>query len=253
MQRIDLNCDMGESSHIGNYAIEKDLQLLRFISSMNLACGYHAGDAHTMHELVDAALEQNVAIGAHPGFWDRENFGRTPQFLPPAKIYDIVLYQLGALESFLRVRGAKLHHVKPHGALYNMAAADRVMADAICAAVNDFDRQLILYGLSGSELINAAKACSLKTCSEVFADRTYLPTGMLTPRGEKNALIENTAQSLKQVLQMALEGKVTTISGNPISLIAETICLHGDGKYALQFAAIIHETLRQHHVSIQFP
>jgi 5-oxoprolinase (ATP-hydrolysing) subunit A len=253
MQYIDLNCDMGESTSQGGYTVEKDLQLLRYISSMNLACGYHAGDAHTMHELADAALEKNVAIGAHPGFWARENFGRTSQTLPPVKIYDIILYQLGALDAFLRVKGTRLHHVKPHGALYNMAAADRVMADAICAAIKDFDDRLILYGLSGSQLITAATAVGLKTCREVFADRTYLPSGLLTPRHEKNALIENTAQSLKQVLQMVLQKTVTAVSGDRVSLQADTICIHGDGKHAVSFAAIIHETLTQHHVLIQHP
>lgn len=253
MQSIDLNCDMGESTALWPYSVEKDLQILRFISSMNLACGFHAGDAHTMHELIDAALEHNVAIGAHPGFADKENFGRTNQSLSPVKIYDIVLYQLGALDAFLKVRQTKLHHVKPHGALYNMAAADRIMADAICKAVKDFDSNLILYGLSGSELIHAADAIGLKSFNEVFADRTYQPNGMLTSRQQPNALIENTAQSIKQVLQMVIEGKVTDVNGNHITLKAETICIHGDGKHAVNFADIIQETLKQHHVLIKFP
>jgi 5-oxoprolinase (ATP-hydrolysing) subunit A len=253
MQSIDLNCDMGESTSLWPYSVEKDFQLLRFISSMNLACGYHAGDAHTMHELIDAALEHNVAIGAHPGFLDRENFGRTNMALSPVKIYDIVLYQLGALDAFLKVRQTKLHHVKPHGALYNMAAADKIIADAICKAVKDFDSNLLLYGLSDSELINAATDIGLKTCNEVFADRTYQHNGMLTSRHEPNALIENTAQSLKQVIQMVIEGKVTATSGVDIKIKSETICIHGDGKHAVNFADIIHETLKQHHVRIQFP
>jgi 5-oxoprolinase (ATP-hydrolysing) subunit A len=253
MQRIDLNCDMGESNSLWPYSLEKDLQLLKFISSMNLACGYHAGDAHTMHQLIDAALEHNVAIGAHPGFDDKENFGRTNQVLSPVKLYDIVLYQLGALNAFLQVRKTNLHHVKPHGALYNMAATNRIMADTICRAVMDFDSGLILYGLSGSELINAADAIGLRSCNEVFADRTYQPNGTLTPREQANALIENTAQSLKQVLQMVMEGTATDITGNHIALKSETICIHGDGKHAVNFADIIKETLKQHHVLIQFP
>lgn len=253
MQCIDLNCDMGESTALWPYSLEKDIQLLNSISSMNLACGFHAGDAHTMHQLVDAALERGVAIGAHPGFLDRENFGRTDQFLPPEVIYDLVLYQLGALEAFLKLRQAKLHHVKPHGALYNMSATNRVMAEAVCKAVRDFDEDLFLYGLCGSELIKAANGMGLKTCNEVFSDRTYQANGMLTPRTKQNALVENTAQSLKQVLQMVEEGCVTTASGVVIPIKAETICIHGDGKHAVSLAEIIHETLKQRHVLIRFP
>jgi 5-oxoprolinase (ATP-hydrolysing) subunit A len=244
---------MGESTELWPYSLEKDLQLLGSISSMNLACGYHAGDAHTMHQLIDAALERKVAVGAHPGFLDRENFGRTNQVLSPGKIYDVILYQLGALDAFLKVKQTKLHHVKPHGALYNMSAADRVIADAICKAVQHFDDSLFLYGLGGSELIKAANDIGLKTCNEVFSDRTYQENGMLTPRTEQNALIENTAQSLKQVLQMVEEGCVTAASGRIIPIKAETICIHGDGKHAVSLAEIIHETLKQRHVFIRFP
>src|SRR5215471_13763940 len=152
MPGIDINCDMGERTNLWSYSLEKDLSLLKYITSLNLACGFHAGDAHVMHELTDAALHAGVAVGAHPGFPDRENFGRTNMNLSPEKIYDVVLYQIGALEAFLRVMGASLHHVKPHGALYNMAAKDSVLAAAICKAVYDFDENLVFYGLSGSKL-----------------------------------------------------------------------------------------------------
>ena len=245
MLKIDLNCDMGESTALWPYTVEKDISLLRWISSVNLACGFHAGDAHTMHELVEAALTAGVAVGAHPGFADKENFGRSNMPLPPEKIYDIMLYQLGALDAFLKVHGARLRHVKPHGALYNMAARDGVMAEAICRAVADYDDRLLLYGLSGSELISAAAAAGLKSRSEVFADRTYGDDGSLTPRSHPGALIASEEASLGQVLQMIRAGTVTSTNGKQVPIVAETICLHGDGEHALPFAKRIYETLKQ--------
>jgi 5-oxoprolinase (ATP-hydrolysing) subunit A len=250
MLSIDLNCDMGESTSLWQYDIEKDIALLQYISSMNLACGFHAGDAHTMHELVDAALLAGVAIGAHPAFADKENFGRTNRYLPPEKLYDIVLYQIGALSAFLKIQGAVLHHVKPHGALYNMAAKDFLMAEAICKAVKDFDADLILYGLSGSELIQAADAMGLKNCAEVFADRTYQDDASLTPRTADNSMIADAAISLKQVLQMVQKGRVQTASGGEIKIKVQTICIHGDGVHALEFAKTIYESLKQNNISI---
>jgi UPF0271 protein len=251
MLSIDLNCDMGESTALWPYSIEKDIHLLRYTSSINLACGFHAGDAHTMHELADAALTAGVAVGAHPGFPDRENFGRSDYSLPPEKIYDIIVYQLGALDAFLKIHGTRLHHVKPHGALYNMAAKNRVMADAICRAVKDFDARLVLYGLSGSELVRAAEAIGLRSSSEVFADRTYRGDGSLTPRSEANALIQSEAASLQQVLKMVREGKVVATSGREVPITAETICIHSDGEHALVFAQQLHTTLKQAGIDIQ--
>jgi UPF0271 protein len=245
MLSIDLNCDMGESTTLWQYSIEKDMRLLRYVSSVNLACGFHAGDAHTMHELADAALTAGIAIGAHPGFEDRENFGRTNKTLAPGRIYDIIIYQLGALDAFLRIHGTRLHHVKPHGALYNMAAADGIIAEAICRAVKDFDERLILYGLSGSQLINAANAIGLQSRSEVFADRTYTDAGTLTPRSQPNALLASDTEAVGQVLQMIQQGTVTASSGKQVPIVAETICLHGDGEHALPFAQRISETLKQ--------
>ena len=242
---------MGESTHLWPYHVEKDRLLLSYVSSINLACGYHAGDAHTMHELVEAAITAGVAIGAHPGFADRDNFGRTNMPLPPEKIYDIVLYQIGALDAFLKIMNGRLHHVKPHGALYNMAAKDEVMAAAICKAVFDYDPRLVLYGLSGSQLIEQAFAAGLSTCSEVFADRTYGNDGHLTPRTHPNALIADTQQALQQVLQMVKEQKVTGISGNKVPVTAETICIHGDGEHAVAFAKAIFDTLTNSGVKVR--
>jgi 5-oxoprolinase (ATP-hydrolysing) subunit A len=251
MLSIDINCDMGESTHLWPYDIEKDRLLLSYVSSINLACGYHAGDAHTMHELAAAAMTAGVAIGAHPGFADRDNFGRTNMSLPPEAIYDLVIYQIGALDAFLKVMHTRLHHVKPHGALYNMAAKDKGMAEAICKAVRDYDPQLILYGLSGSKLIEAANATGLSTCREVFADRTYQDDGHLTPRTHEQALIEDTQQSLQQVLQMVTRRTVTSVSGKEVPIVADTVCVHGDGEHAVAFAREIKEALIKHGVEVR--
>jgi UPF0271 protein len=251
MLSIDLNCDMGESTALWQYNMEKDIALLQYISSMNLACGFHAGDAHTMHELVDEALLAEVAIGAHPGFPDKENFGRTNMQLPPVKLYDIIIYQIGALDAFLKIQGARLHHVKPHGALYNMAAKDAVMANTICKAIKEYDAGLILYGLSGTELVQAASAIGLKSYSEVFADRTYQDDGSLTARTEPDAMIENAQQSLQQVIQMVQQGTVTSVAGRQVKITAETICIHGDAVHALDFAKTIHAALKQDHIEIK--
>jgi UPF0271 protein len=251
MLSIDLNCDMGESTHLWQYHINKDQSLLPFLSSVNLACGFHAGDAHTMHALVEAAIGAGVAIGAHPGFDDAANFGRTNLTLPPEKVYDLVLYQIGALDAFLKVMHSRLHHVKPHGALYNMAAKDEVLASAICKAVYDYDKGLVLYGLSGSQLIAAAHATGLATCSEVFADRTYQDDGQLTPRTAPHALIQDTEQALAQVLQMVRQRTVTSIHGKEVAIVAETICIHGDGEHALEFAKAIHAMLLNNQITIQ--
>jgi UPF0271 protein len=241
MLSIDINCDMGESTHLWPYSIEQDHVLLSYVSSINLACGFHAGDPHTMHELVEAAVTAGVAIGAHPGFDDRDNFGRTNVQLSPEKVYDLVLYQVGALGAFLKVMNSRLHHVKPHGALYNIAAKDSVLAAAICKAIYDYDSKLLLYGLSGSQLITAAHEIGLASCSEVFADRTYHDDGTLTPRSHQNALITDTQQSLKQVLQMVQQQTVTSISGKEVPIVADTICIHGDGAHAAEFAKAINE------------
>lgn len=251
MQTIDINCDMGESTSLWPYHISGDIALLPYITAANIACGFHAGDAFTMHELVDAALLAGVAVGAHPGFEDKENFGRTNISLSPVKIYDHIIYQLGALDAFLKINGTKLHHVKPHGALYNIAAKDAVIATAICTAVKDYDAGLILYGLSGSALIKIADSLQLKSCSEVFADRTYQEDGSLTPRSSSNALIEDEEQSVKQVTDVALYGKVKTSTNKMISVKADTVCIHSDGTHALAFAKKIHQTLIRKGIEIK--
>jgi UPF0271 protein len=251
MLSIDVNCDMGESTDLWPYNIEKDFELLKYISSVNIACGYHAGDEETMQLLVEAAIKNNIAVGAHPSFHDKENFGRTNMNVSRERTYEIVQEQISVLHDIVKKAGAKLHHVKPHGALYNMAAKDRILADEICAAIKNFGKGIILYGLSGSELINAGEEAGLKTCSEVFADRTYQDDGSLTPRTELNALIEDADQAAKQVMQMVNKGTVISSSGKEVLLKAETICIHGDGKHAIDFAKKIHYSLTQDGVIIK--
>lgn len=244
MIRCDLNCDMGEG--IGN-----DAAIIPYITSANIACGYHAGDETTMLQTVLLAKSSGVSIGAHPSFLDRENFGRAEiKDVRPEHVYELVTAQLNILQKIVLECDAHLHHMKPHGALYNMAAKDAALSAAIAHALYDFDKTLILFGLSGSFLISEAKAMGIKTASEVFADRTYQDDGSLTPRTEPNALIENEEQAIKQVLQMVKTGKVTTASGKEIAIVAETICLHGDGKNAAAFGKAIYDKLRSENIEV---
>jgi UPF0271 protein len=232
----DINCDMGEG--VGNEA-----DLMPFISSANIACGYHAGDANTMHATVELAVQYGVAIGAHPSFHDRENFGRTAMQLEPAEVYDLVSQQLYILNETVGGFGTVMKHVKPHGALYNMSAKDTVLAAAIARAIKDFDAQLILFGLSGSCSISTAKELGLQTAEEVFADRTYRDDGSLTPRSQPGAMIATAAEAVKQVLQMVNEKMVTTTSGKIIPVSADTICIHGDGAHAIEFAKAVYTAI----------
>ena len=233
---MDINCDMGEG--IGN-----DAALMPYITSANIACGFHAGNGDTIRRTIDLALQYNVSVGAHPSFRDKENFGRREMQMSPDKLYAIVIEQLIKIDLIAREKGASLHHVKPHGALYNMAARDATLARIIAQAAMDFNEDIVLYGLSGSHLISEAKALGLKTASEVFADRTYQDDGRLTPRTQSNALIDDEQKCTQQVLQM-LNGTVTTTSGQVIAISAETICIHGDGKNALRVAKAIHQALK---------
>ena len=251
MLSIDMNCDMGESSVLWPYSIKKDLELLKYISSVNIACGFHAGDTDTMRLLADAAKKSNVAVGAHPSFPDKAHFGRSNMELSQQRVYEIVSQQISLLSDIVKSVGSKLHHVKPHGALYNMAAEDSMLADVICRAVKDFDKEMMIYGLSGSELIAAAKKTGLIACNEVFADRTYKEDGRLTPRREPHALIEDADEAVKQVLEMINKGTVTSASGKRISIKAETICIHGDGSHAIELAQKIHHTLLQKGIIIK--
>lgn len=241
---IDLNCDMAEG--VGNEA-----ELMPWISSANIACGYHAGSEELMKRTIDLCMKHYVAIGAHPSFPDRENFGRTNMNLPPEQVYQIVTDQLHIIGKMAKHFGRILHHVKPHGALYNMAAKDAELANAIARAVRDFDSRLIFYGLSQSVMIEEAKKLSLNTANEVFADRTYQSDGSLTPRTQPNALITDESQALQQAVRLAKENKTTDTSGKEIHLKADTICLHGDGVHAVSFAKLIHQQLVQENINIK--
>lgn len=228
--RIDLNADIGEGF------ADNDRELMQVVSSVNIACGFHAGDAATMLTCIDLALANNVAIGAHPSFLDRENFGRKRMSTAPDVVYSEVLYQCGALAALANSRGASLSHVKPHGMLYNQAAQDAALADAIAHAVRDLNPGLILVGLAGSELIRAGERLGLATREEVFADRGYQRSGQLVPRGEPGALIEDEQLALAQTLEIVQRGRVKSVEGDYAPVNAQTVCLHGDGAHALAFA-----------------
>jgi len=244
MQTIDLNCDMGEG-------MSNDALLMPFISSANIACGYHAGDPSIMMQTVELALQHNVSIGAHPGFNDKENFGRTEMLLPLNEVYDLVSKQIHELQQVAKNFATTIKHVKPHGALYNMSAKDALLANTIAKAVFDIDPAFVLFGLSGSHSITEAKKIGLTTASEVFADRTYQDNGSLTPRTQSNAMIETAETSLQQVLQMIQQRSVTSVHNKKIPIIAETICLHGDGEQAVSFAEKIYHTLQKNSIVIQ--
>lgn len=251
MSKIDLNCDMGES--FGAWKMGDDFALMDFVSSINIACGFHAGDSTVIRKTVEKAVKKYLAVGAHPSFPDLQGFGRREMKMSETEIFDIVLYQVSAVKGICEAFGAKLRHVKPHGALYNQAAKDEKIAKAIAEAVKMIDKNLIFYGLSGSFLISEAEKIGLKTASEVFADRTYQPDGSLTPRSLENALIENAETSLDQVLQMINSQTVTATNGEIIPIKAETICIHGDGKNALEFAKTINKTLKDAGITIESP
>jgi UPF0271 protein len=244
MISIDLNCDMGEG-------MLNDAALMPYITSANIACGFHAGDIDIMKRTVELALKHNVAIGAHPGFNDKVNFGRKEQHLSAKEYYQLIIGQLNILQEITKEFNTKLHHVKPHGALYNMAAKDKTLAAIISKAVKDFDESLIVYGLSGSPSITEAQGLQLETASEVFADRTYQDDGGLTPRAFKNAMIESEEASIKQVLMMVQEQRVVSINNTAVPIVAETICIHGDGVHAVDFAKRIHQTLKEKNIVIK--
>ena len=226
---IDLNADVGEGCN-------SDAELLTLVSSANIACGFHAGDALMMLACVRESIKNGVAVGAHPSFPDRDNFGRTAMQLPPETVYAQTLYQVGALAAIVQAEGGLLRHVKPHGMLYNQAATDSVLADAIARAVLAVNPALILVGLAGSELIRAGQRLGLPTRQEVFADRGYQASGQLVPRSQPGALIANEEQALAQTLEMIQRGRVRSIEGQWTSVNAQTVCLHGDGEHALAFA-----------------
>ncbi|GGC96774.1 UPF0271 protein YcsF [Thalassobacillus devorans] len=243
MAIVDLNCDMGES--FGTYQKGRDEEILEHITSANVACGFHAGDFTTMRKTTEMAMEKGVGIGAHPGLPDLMGFGRRNIDITPQEAYELVVYQIGALNGFVKAEGGSLQHVKPHGALYNMAAKRQDLSEAIAEAVYKVDPELVLFGLAGSELVKAGKQAGLRTASEVFSDRTYQEDGTLTSRKEANALITNYEEAVSQVIRMVKEQKVHTVQGKDIDVQADTICIHGDGENALDFAKYINQALKE--------
>jgi 5-oxoprolinase (ATP-hydrolysing) subunit A len=239
---VDLNCDLGES--FGAYHMGNDEQLLPYVTSANIACGFHAGDPSVMRKTVQLCLQYNVAIGAHPGLPDLVGFGRREMAVTPEEVYDMVVYQTGALQAFAQAEGGTLHHVKPHGALYNMAAVNINLAEAIAEAIYKVKPEAILYGLAGSELMKAGIRLGLQTANEVFADRTYHQNGTLTPRKLPNALITDHEAAVQQVIRMIKEGKVRSLQGQDVGIQADTVCIHGDGLHALEFASHIRAALQ---------
>lgn len=232
--RVDLNCDMGES--FGAYRIGADDAVFPFITSANVACGFHGGDAAVMRTTLAKARENGVAVGAHPGFQDLIGFGRRNMDVTAQEVYDLVVYQVGALLGFANAAKMELQHVKAHGALYNMAAARAELAAAIARAVRDVDASLVLFGLPGSHLISEGKSAGLRTAGEAFADRNYMSDGSLVSRKRPDAQVHDADEAVRRAVRMIREGKVTPVDGPDIAIEVDTICIHGDGPHAAEFA-----------------
>lgn len=241
MNKVDLNCDLGES--FGAYTIGLDSAVIPYISSANIACGYHASDPMVMAKTVKMCKENNVHIGAHPGFPDLMGFGRRNMNVTLEEAKSYVMYQIGALDAFCKANGTKISHIKPHGALYNMAGKDYKLAKAICEGIYEINPEYILLGLSGSNLIKAAEDTSLRCAREVFADRGYNDDGSLVQRGTPGAMITDENQMIERVIKMIKDGTVVTASGNTISIKADSVCVHGDGEKAVEFVKRIRNEL----------
>lgn len=249
MYQIDLNCDLGES--FGRYTLGMDEEIIPYISSANIACGYHASDPVIMEKTVHMAKENGVHVGAHTGFPDLLGFGRRNMILTPKEAKTYTMYQIGALEGFCRAAGVSLHHVKPHGAFYNMAAKDFDLALAICEAIAAIDSNIILLGLSNSQMEKAAKTVGITFKNEVFADRAYDDDATLVARGKPGAMIENEELAITRVTQMIKKGSITSINGKEIDIKADSVCVHGDGVNALAFVKRIRQTLKEEGIEVK--
>jgi UPF0271 protein len=247
--RVDLNADLGES--FGRWRLGADEAVMEFVTSANIACGVHAGDPGTMHRTMKLAAERGVAAGAHPGLPDLAGFGRRRMDVEPEEVFDLVAYQVGALQAFARLCGASLQHVKPHGALYNMAAWDPALAGAVADAVRASGEGLILFGLAGSLLVKAGRDRGLAVAEEVFADRAYGPDGRLLPRRDPRAMIRDPQQALERVLRMVREGRVRAADGADVAVRADTVCIHGDEPGSLALAQALRRGLEAAGVAVQ--
>jgi UPF0271 protein len=248
-ERVDLNCDMGES--FGAYRIGADDDVFPFITSANVACGFHGGDPAVMRATIANAKARGVGVGAHPGFPDLIGFGRRNMDVAADDVYDMVVYQIGALLGFARAGGIELQHVKPHGALYNMAAAKRELAAAIACAVRDVDRNLVLFGLPGSHLIAEGEAAGLATAGEAFADRNYMRDGSLVSRKRPDAQVHDADEAVARAIRMVREGRVRSVDGEELTMRVDTICIHGDGPHAAEFARRLRGAFEQAGISVR--
>lgn len=249
MYQIDLNCDLGES--FGRYTLGMDDEVIPFISSANIACGYHASDPVIMEKTVQMAKANGVHVGAHTGFPDLLGFGRRNMTLSPKEAKTYTMYQIGALKGFCKAEGVPLYHVKPHGAFYNMAAKDYELSCAICEGIVAIDPKIVLLGLSNSQMEKAAKAAGISFKQEVFADRAYEEDGSLVARSKPGAVIEDEELTISRVVKMIKEGTVTAISGKEIQLKADSVCVHGDGVKALAFVKLIRRTLEEEGIQVK--
>jgi UPF0271 protein len=243
---VDLNSDLGEGAG-------HDEEVLDLVSSANIACGFHAGDPASILTSIQSALTRGVAVGAHPSFPDRENFGRSEMTLPPAEVYSVVAYQIGAFQALVRAAGGRMNHVKPHGALYNMAARDRGLADVIANAIFALDPKLILFAPAASQLDVAATELGLETASEVFADRNYLPNGSLVPRSDPNAFVHDPVEAADRIIRILAERQVRAVDGTDIDVFGTTVCVHGDNPQAVAFVRRLRERLDLEDVLIAAP
>ena len=246
MLRVDLNCDLGEG-------FGHDEALLGQVSSANIACGFHAGNPNVMARTVSAAATRDVALGAHPGLPDLEGFGRRALPVSEADVYDITLYQIGALAAFARAQGRTLRHVKPHGALYHMAEADPSVARALARAIQNFDASLTLFGCAGGKLVQAGRDQGLRVAGEAFVDRAYLPNGALAPRSALNAVLHDPAEAARRAVRLVTEGKLTAVDGTELVIQAETLCVHGDEPSALAVARAVRAALEQQKIAVRPP
>ena len=251
MKRIDINCDMGES--YGAWKMGDDAAVMPYITSANIACGFHGGDPATIRQTVRLAVDHGVAVGAHPSLPDLQGFGRRAMKITPQDMYDLVVYQAGAVEAFARAAGARLHHVKCHGALYNMAANDEALSEAMARAVRDLGGNSMLYALSNSLTMHIAKKQGLQVAGEVFADRGYSDDGTLAPRDRPGGMVEDASQAVERALAMVEKGYVTALSGKPIPVCADTLCLHGDQPGAVAFAKAIRNAFAEHGITVATP
>lgn len=249
MYKVDVNCDLGES--FGRYKLGLDEEVIKYVSSVNIACGFHASDPVVMEKTVALAKENNVSIGAHPGYLDLMGFGRRNMDISFEEAKAYTKYQIGALYSFCKSNNVKIQHVKPHGALYNMAGKDYNLAKAICEAIYEFDNEIILLGLSNSKLIEASKDLNLKCANEVFADRAYEEDGSLVNRNRDGAVITDEELAISRVVEMVTKRKVKTITGKYIDIKADSICVHGDNIKALDFVKKINERLSNENIEIK--